>query len=214
VQKEGLHFDAIYTGYLANGEQAEQIIRIVEMLGDEDTCLLVDPAMADNGKLYTCLPDSFPAEMRKLCQRAKIVTPNLTEALLLLGRDASVLPTDKDEIIALVRALRKDTGASVVLTSATTAEGMTGCAVLDKESDEVLFTEQPYVGHGFHGTGDVFSSVLLCAYLSGYGLFEATRIAADFVSRAISRTVDNHPALWYGVNFEAELADLAARLAK
>lgn len=214
LQKENLHFDAIYTGYLANAAQAEQVMRIVDMLADEDTCLLVDPAMADNGKLYAGLSDSFPQEMGKLCRKAQILTPNLTEALLLLGRDPTRVPKTDREMANIVRALNRKTGAAIVLTSASTREGMTGCAVLESADDEVFFYDQPYVGHGFHGTGDVFSSVLLCARLSRCSVFRSTEIAADFVSRVIARTVKENPDLWYGVNFEAELAALAKTLCK
>jgi pyridoxine kinase len=68
------------------------------------------------------------------------------------------------------------------------------------------------VAHGYHGTGDVFSSVLTAAWLRRKTLTEATSIAAEFVRRTIRKTDKNNPNLWYGVNFEAELASLAALL--
>jgi ferredoxin-like protein FixX len=81
------------------------------------------------------------------------------------------------------------------------------------ENGKVTFISEPYVAHGYHGTGDVFSSVLCAALLRGRSLCEATGIAAEFVRRTIRNTAKNNPNLWYGVNFEGELASLSALLA-
>lgn len=211
IKKQNFHFDAIYTGYLANGEQAGIISDIITLLADADTRVIVDPAMADSGVLYTCLPDDFPAEMKKLCRRASVITPNVTEALLLLGRDGHAVPKTREGYEELIRALAREVGTSVVLTSVALEEGAIDCAVC--EGDAVTFISEPYVAHGYHGTGDVFSSVLTAAYLRGRTLVEATSIAAEFVRRTIRKTDKNNPNLWYGVNFEAELPSLAALLA-
>lgn len=211
IKEQGFHFDAIYTGYLANGEQAGIISDIITLLADEDTKIIVDPAMADGGVLYTCLPASFPAEMKKLCRRATVITPNITEALLLLGRNGSDIPTTKAGYEELIRALAKEIGTAVVLTSVALNQDTIDCAVC--EGEDVTFISEPYVAHGYHGTGDVFSSVLTAAYLRGRTLVEATSIAAEFVRRTIRKTDKNNPSLWYGVNFEAELPSLAALLA-
>ncbi|MBQ9736721.1 MAG: pyridoxamine kinase [Clostridia bacterium] len=210
LKKENFHFDAVYTGYLANGAQAEIVSDVITMLADADTRIIVDPAMADGGKLYACLPPTFPAEMEKLCRRASVITPNVTEALLLLGRDGTALPTSKAEYEELILALSERIGTDVVLTSVMLEEGAIDCAVA--EGGRVSFVSEPYVAHGYHGTGDVFSSVLCAALLRGRSLYEATGIAAEFVRRTIRNTAKNNPALWYGVNFEGELASLSALL--
>lgn len=211
IKEQNFHFDAIYTGYLANDAQAEIISDIITLLADEDTRIIVDPAMADGGVLYTCLPATFPAEMKKLCRRASVITPNVTEALLLLGRDGHDVPTTKEGYEELILSLSKDVGTSVVLTSVALEEGAIDCAVC--EDGKVTFVSEPYVAHGYHGTGDVFSSVLTAAYLRGRSLVESTSIAAEFVRRTIRKTDKNNPNMWYGVNFEAELASLSSLLA-
>ena len=211
IKEQNFHFDAIYTGYLANGEQAGIISDIITLLADANTKIIVDPAMAAGGKLYTCLPDSFPAEMKKLCRRASVITPNITEALLLLGRNGSDIPTTKAGYEELIRALAKEIGTAVVLTSVALNQDTIDCAVC--EGEDVTFISEPYVAHGYHGTGDVFSSVLTAAYLRGRTLVEATSIAAEFVRRTIRKTDKNNPSLWYGVNFEAALPSLASLLA-
>lgn len=211
IKEQNFHFDAIYTGYLANGAQAEIVSDIITLLSDADTKVIVDPAMADGGKLYTCLPPSFPEEMKKLCRRAAVITPNVTEALLLLGRDGASVPKDKGGYEELILALAKEVGTSVVLTSVALSEDTIDCAVA--EDGRVTFVSEPYVAHGYHGTGDVFSSVLTAAYLRGRSLVDATSIAAEFVRRTIRKTDKNNPNLWYGVNFEGELSSLASLLA-
>ena len=211
IKEQNFHFDAIYTGYLANGAQAGIVSDIITLLADEDTHIIVDPAMADGGVLYTCLPPSFPEEMKKLCRRASVITPNVTEALLLLGRDGHAVPTDRAGYEELILALAAEVGTNVVLTSVALEEGTIDCAVC--ENGNVTFVSEPYVAHGYHGTGDVFSSVLTAAYLRGRSLVESTSIAAEFVRRTIRKTDKNNPNLWYGVNFEAELSSLASLLA-
>ncbi len=212
IKEQNFRFDAIYTGYLANGAQAEIISDIITLLADKDTKIIVDPAMADSGALYTCLPDSFPLEMKKLCRRASVITPNVTEALLLLGRDPKIPPTTREDYEELILALSREVGTRVVLTSVMLTEGAIECAVA--EDGRVQFVAEPYVAHGYHGTGDVFSSVLTAAWLKGRSLADATGIAAEFVRRTIRKTDKNNPNLWYGVNFEAELSSLASLLSE
>ncbi len=212
IKRQGVHFDAIYTGYLANGAQAEIVKNIISMLADEETRVIVDPAMADHGRLYACLPESFPADMETLCQAASVITPNVTEALLLLGKNADTLPQSEEEYGALARALGEKMDADTVLTSVRFADGKVGCAVWENGKKSLSFISTPFVDHGYHGTGDVFSSVLTASLLGGKDLPHAARIAAEFVHDAIADTANENPSLWYGVNFEKHLVKLNERL--
>ena len=208
IKKQNVHFDAIYTGYLANGAQAEIIKNIIAMLAESDTRVIVDPAMADHGALYSCLPDDFPNDMKTLCRAAAVVTPNVTEALLLLGRSTEVLPQNEEECGELAMALGKDLGTDVVLTSVRFKDGKFGCAVWENGAQKLSFVSFAYVEHSYHGTGDIFSSVLTAALLNGNALTKATEIAAHFVCDVISDTARENPSLWYGVNFEKHLSRL------
>jgi len=212
IKKHNVHFDAIYTGYLANGAQAAIIKEITEMLGEEDTLLIVDPAMADHGKLYSCLPDDFPRDMKTLCYCASVVTPNVTEAMLLMEKDTSLMPKNEAECAALAEELGEDLKTNVVLTSVPFENGRFGCVVWEKEKKETFFVSTKEVPHSYHGTGDTFSSVLTAALLNGKTLVSATKIAAEFVQRVIEKTAAEHPNLWYGVNFEKELSTLKATI--
>lgn len=214
IKKQNVHFDAIYTGYLANGAQAEIVKGIVEMLRDEQTLTVVDPAMADHGKLYACLPEDFPEDMKTLCRAASVVTPNVTEAILLLGRDTSEMPKDENACAVLAEELGKDLDTDVVLTSVPFKDGSFGCAVWENGEKTVFFVSTKEVPHSYHGTGDTFSSVLTAALLAEKSLVSSTKIAAEFVQRVIADTASEHPNLWYGVNFEKELASLSKTISE
>ena len=84
-EKEQITFDGIYTGYLASAEQCEQVCRFFDRFSNEGNLTLVDPAMADNGKLYAAFGPEFPAAMAKVCDKADVIVPNITEASLLTG---------------------------------------------------------------------------------------------------------------------------------
>ena len=214
IKKHNVHFDAIYTGYLANGAQAAIIKKITEMLGEKDTLLIVDPAMADHGKLYSCLPDDFPKDMKTLCYCASVVTPNVTEAMLLLEKDPLLMPKNEHECAALAEELGKNLKTNIVLTSVPYGNGRFGCVVWEHEKGELSFVSTKEVPHSYHGTGDTFSSVLTAALLNGKPLFSATKIAAEFVQRVIEQTANEHPSLWYGVNFEKELSSLSRTISE
>ena len=85
--KEGISFDAIYTGYLGSFEQIHLVSQFFDRFGGQDTLIYVDPAMADNGVLYTGFTPEFAKEMGKLCGKADVIVPNLTEASFMLGVD-------------------------------------------------------------------------------------------------------------------------------
>ena len=83
----GLRFDAIYSGYLASEAQGKLLERAIELLKNDETLVIVDPAMADNGKYYANLGDWMAECFRRLIKKANIITPNITEACLLTGME-------------------------------------------------------------------------------------------------------------------------------
>lgn len=69
---EQISFDGIYTGYLASAEQCEQICDFFDQFATGENLVLVDPAMADNGKLYPAFDENFPATMAKvMCESGR-----------------------------------------------------------------------------------------------------------------------------------------------
>ena len=205
-KKEGLTFDAVYTGYLGSVEQIDLVCEAVDTFGDDSTLLIVDPVMADHGKLYAGFPANFPKEMVRLCAKADIITPNITEAAFMTDLPYMAPPHSKEYIEQLLCSLRKFASGKIVLTGVCFKEGEIGAACLEGENVEYIFT--PYVDAAYHGTGDIFTSTLTCGILKGKSISESALIAAKFTAGCIKITKEEYPEMKYGVNFESQIPNL------
>ena len=197
---EGITFDAFYTGYLANAAQIEKVITLIESLKQDGNLVIIDPAMADNGKLYPAFDSEFPKEMAKLCAKADIVLPNITEACFLTDTEYR---EEYDEAFAkyVVKKLAAQGAKKVVLTGAA-FDGSYGVLVYDSETDEFYNYQQEKIDAAFHGTGDIFSSAFTGSLVRGKSLEESVKIAADYTAECIRITKASPNANWYGVDFE------------
>jgi pyridoxine kinase len=195
----GLEFDAIYTGYLGNFRQVQVVSEVIDLLKTEKTLVFVDPVMADNGKLYTSFNPEFPAEMAKLCRKADIIIPNMTEAAFLLNEQYKPNRTKQD----ITETLRKlsELSETVVLTGVET-ENFYGAAVYCKRTGKPEFVRAEKYEGSFHGTGDIFASVFLGELLNGEKKEAALRKAVKFTSAAIKRTYESKTDRRFGVEFE------------
>lgn len=202
-QTLGLTFDALYTGYLASPEQVEFVEDFFRRFGGENTLRFVDPVMADQGRLYAGFDDGFPEKMRRLCARADIITPNITEACLLTG-----LPYREQHSEAYLRTLLERLLAfgprTVILTGVRPADGRMGVAAMDASGAMSVHLTQ-YIPAVFHGTGDLFASVCVGYLTLGRSTAEAIRRASDYVVQTLRVTSRNPDARWYGVDFETTL---------
>ena len=200
-KKEKISFDAIYTGYLGSTEQIDYVKDMFKTLGNENLVTIVDPAMADYGKLYPAFDAAFVEQMKTLAFSADIILPNITEACFLTGHEYRDKYDEKyiDELLAKLR----DAGAkTVILTGVSYSDTTTGVVVL--EGDNKSYYEHRKIPKGSHGTGDVYASAFVGAYLNGKSAYDAAGIAAEYTVRCIENTVDD-PAHWYGVKFEPVL---------
>ena len=204
-QREGIRFDAILTGYLGSIEAVKTASDIAENLLEDGGLLIVDPAMADHGKLYSGFDGAYVAAMETLCRKAHILLPNLTEAAMLSGHDWKS-KCDKDYVNNVIRALPN---TRVVLTGIGYAPDETG--VLVKDGSRLSHYGHKRVGKSYHGTGDMFAAAFTGALLQGKNMMKAVEIAADFTCKSIENTWNN-PAHWYGVKFETALPDLVRML--
>ncbi len=204
-----LHFDAFYTGYLGSFQQIDMVRETFGMLASLDTLLIVDPVMADNGKLYAHFPQDFPEGMRKLVSEADVIVPNLTEAALLLREPYREGPYDREYIEGLLTRLSSLGPKRVVLTGVWFDTDRLGAASYDAASGAVKVSLAPRVEGYYHGTGDVFASVLTGALLRGANLGQAAELAVNFTAASIRRTQAAGTDIRFGVNFEAGLSMLA-----
>ena len=204
--RQKIGFDAFYTGYVCPS-QIDPILSIFASCARPGAIRVVDPVMADHGKLYTGFGPDFPAKMARLCAGADYVMPNLTEAAFLLGREPVLSGYDEVFVAETVAGLHALGAKNVILTGVSFSPELLGTAVSDGASIRYDFNER--LKSQFHGTGDVFASVFAGSVLRGLPAFEAAALAADVVCEAISQTPPDH---WYGVAFERALPFLTRRL--
>lgn len=207
-KKENIIFDAVYTGYLGSTEQIAYVKDIFAELLKKDGLAIVDPAMADNGKLYPAFDRAYVEEMKTLCAAADVVLPNITETCFLTDSDYRET-YDEGYIRDLAEKLLSLGAKTVVLTGVGYRDGKTGVVVCDRNG--YAYYEHKKIAKGCHGTGDVYASAFVGALLRGKSAFEAAKLAADYTVSCIELTQDD-PAHWYGVKFELALPELIKAL--
>lgn len=204
----GVTFDAIYSGFLGSADQIRIIERFYQQFRGEHTRVLVDPVMGDHGKPYrTCTPD-LCAKMRQLADQADCITPNWTEAALLLDEDYANRPTEETDIRNWLERLSLDGKRSVVLTGVSLTEGQIGAGYFDRITGTTGFAMAHQEPAHFPGTGDLFASVLLGALMRGDELPGSVRQAVDFVQRCVACTLEVGTQPLEGVQFEPLLKEL------
>lgn len=203
-QELDISFKAAYLGYL--GENAlDFLLQNKELLSQK--IILIDPAMADHGKMYRGLSQQYIEKMRQLVTKATILTPNMTEAAFLLGKKA------EENSIQTATSLAQELSTKFDIPNVI----ITGIDLSDEKIGEVGITEgkewsltQRRLPGSFFGTGDIFASVFLAAFMHQYSLKESCSIAADFVERAILNTPKQDPRL--GPNYAAGLSWLLEKV--
>ena len=206
---EKIDFDAFYTGYVSK-DQIPYILDIMAKAARPNALKVVDPAMADNGKLYAGFADDFPKDMANLCRGADFVLPNITEASLLLGCTYKDKGYDKAYVEDLCRGLYKLGAKNVILTGVSFSEDKLGVATFDGSNFDYYFNQR--LNASMHGPGDVYASAFTGALLRGKTPLQAASLAADFVVESMKLTLDDKDH-WYGVKFEKAIPFLISKLA-
>ena len=209
-KKEGLRFDGLYTGYLGSPEQAAMIGQFIDEI--EPAYVFIDPAMADNGKLYAGFGEEIIGAMKSLCDRADLIVPNLTEATLMLGEKYRAPGTyDEAYIHDILRRLAEGGAKIATITGVNYDGARQGIVAYHRETGEFEEYFHENLPVSYHGTGDLFASTLFGAIMREKPLAEALRIAATNVLNAIRATMDD-PAYRYSVKFELVVPQLLAML--
>ena len=206
--KQNIKFDAFYTGYLGSAKQIAYVKEIFDTCGKDGALRIVDPAMADNGKLYAGFDEAFAKTMGELCSAADIILPNITEACLVTGSEYQE-EYGRQYILGLEKKLAAMGPKTVVLTGVSYAPDRTGVAVYENGIEH--YYEHRRLSKNCHGTGDVFASAFTGAMMRGHSAYEAAKIAADFVVVCMENTIDDADH-WYGVKFEPMLPELIKAL--
>lgn len=200
-----IQFDAIYTGFLGSFEQLDLVTQFFETFKTGDNLILVDPVMADNGELYKIFAPEFALGMRRLCEKADIIVPNMTEAVLLLEETYHPGPYTTGYIESILKKLSALGPRKIVLTGVFFDEKELGAATYDAVTGQIAYVFEKRIPGFYHGTGDVFGSALLAGLLNDFSLNEAAAIAVRFVTAAIRKTADAGIDKRFGVNFEQSI---------
>lgn len=202
--KENIKFDAIYTGYLGSTEQIDLVKSIISTCSRENAKIVVDPAMADNGKLYPGFDEKYVSAMKSLVAVSDYVVPNITEACMLTGVEYKT-EYSEEYIADLVAKLLSLGAKNVILTGVSYKANKTGVVVVDNGRD--YYYEHDKLENSCHGTGDIYASAFVGALLKDKSAYESAKIAADYTVSCIKETatLDNH---WYGAAFEPVLGEL------
>ncbi len=208
----GRSYDAFYSGYLASGAQVDQVLCMMDLLCDENTHIFVDPAFGDHGRMYSLMDESMPAQMRKLCSRARTIVPNLTEACFLLDERYPGDGCTPEQIARLSAGLLALGPENVVITDIAFSTEHTGLAIQSKHMPQPVFLFRSRFEGVFHGTGDVFASFLLAGLMNGRTVQDAAALALNLTHEAIAVTLEGGQPLRYGVQFEKILPKLWEQL--
>ncbi|MBR4761607.1 MAG: pyridoxamine kinase [Clostridia bacterium] len=201
--KQNIKFDAIYTGYLGSVTQIEYVKDMFKTLPKDKCAKIVDPAMADNGKLYTGFNAEFVENMKSLVFSADMILPNITEACLLTDTEYRE-KYEESYIDGLVERLLNYGAKTIILTGVSYDDETTGVLVVENGTKK--YYRHRKISRGSHGTGDIYASAFVGAYLNGDDVFKAAKIAADYTVLCIENTVDDDSHR-YGVKFEPMLKE-------
>ena len=196
----GLSFDGIYTGYMATTEQIRQAMEAVERLSGSRTQVVVDPVLGDHGRLYASMTEEMAQAMGKLCAQAQVITPNLTEAAILLGLSPDALLDRRG--VELAVELSGQGQRSVVVTGITPEPGYTGAVWFDHTTGTSGTTVAVRAPGEYPGTGDLFAAVLTGSLMMGESLERGVSRAAHFIARCASYTAALGTDAREGVLFE------------
>lgn len=205
-KKLGIEFEAVYTGFLGSEEQVGSCLEFFSSY--PDAIKLVDPVMGDNGKAYKTCGESLQNRMKELVSAADIITPNMTEAAMLLGESYKTEPLTRSDAKSLLLKLCKLGPKCVVVTGAELASGELANIGYDSENGSFWYVPCEYVPVNYPGCGDIYASVLLGSMLGGGSLPIAMSTATDFTELCVKTTFGYGSDPRYGVMFESVLGNL------
>ena len=210
-----LGFAGIYTGFLGSLRQIGLTGSFIRTFRRKDTLVVIDPVMGDHGKPYRTYTPKLCRGVGTLSRLADVIVPNRTEAAILLERDYGEVTLDREEDCRRwAEALSLEGRRSVVLTGVSLAPDRIGAACFDRDTGAVEIVSAPRVAGSFHGTGDLFASVLTGGLVRGMDLAAAAALAADFTALCARRTAEQTYLEREGVDFEPLLWRLGAELAE
>lgn len=209
-KKLDAHFDGIITGFIPNSKQGRIISSFIDTFKRDNTIVLVDPVMGDNGELYPCYDNESINAIKSLSKKADIITPNLTELCCLCYEDYNNISSlSYNALIDKIASMSKSLNQIVITTGINISTDEIGTAVYQNGNIDVVKSKK--IGGSFSGTGDILASIIGASAVKGIPLLDATKMASKFITKSIEQTIkdtngDFNPA--DGVHFEGQLMSL------
>jgi len=209
-KKLAVEFDAIYSGYLGAAKQVDTVTKFINDFRNDETLVVVDPVMGDNGKLYAAFTPEMVVKMRELVALADVITPNLTEAAFLLGEDYKPQISIKELKDWAWRL--SDLGPEKVIMTSVTDEAQNNSSViaLNRLDKRFWLVGCDYIPAHYPGTGDAFASVMVGSLLQGDSLPIALDRAVQFISLGVRATFGHNHKPTEGILLEKVLPSLNA----
>ena len=201
-----LTFDGIVSGFLGSEAQIEIVMDVIRQFGQEDTKVIIDPIMGDHGETYATYTPAMCSRMKELVGLGDLVTPNLTEACILTGREYREEGWHRADLLAMAEEILKMGPSGVVITGV--KEGAYLTNVIAERDRGAAFCRSLRIGRERPGTGDVFSAIVAAEAVKGSSLTDAAKKAARFVKRCILKSEELDVPVQNGVCFEEVLAEL------
>lgn len=205
----GVDADAIYSGFLGSKEQVDVIKSVYKTY--PHALKIVDPVMADHGEVYPTYNDELCQAMADLACEADILTPNLTEAAIILGEPIGEkwggANIDDAEAHRIVNALLDRGAKYVVLKGIQREDGIIRNFVGGKDMS-IVEASNEFLPYMLHGTGDLYASTLLAAVMVGKNLAEAVEFAGNITHDAMLVSSKQPDFQDRGVNFESLLGQV------
>lgn len=203
-----LHFDAMYSGFLGSEQQIDVVANIFDTFKASNTLVVVDPVMGDDGKAYKTYTPGMCSRMRELVAKADLVTPNITEAAILLDKPYESAPTEPEDFKPWLDELSDGGKRSVVITGVRPTHCRIGQVYFDRTHGVCGYIEREFAGQMFHGTGDLYTSVVVGALMHCKPLADSVELAAEFVRECCELSFNDGTSSAEGVRFESLLYKL------
>ena len=206
-KKRKVSFDGIYTGYLSGVSQVEWVEQFMQEFANPQTKIFVDPVLGDEGVYYRGFGDEMCQAMKKLCGKADVITPNLTEVLFLLGKKADLKAESQnlEQIRSYAKQLSQLGPKTVIITGVGQGEKIWNIGYSAKE-DSFFEVSTQKTGEGYSGTGDILTSVICGCMIKGESPQKALKKAAAFLQASIEEAVEDKTDPNEGVAFEHHLS--------
>ena len=199
--KENIEVDAIYTGYIGDERQFDYVLVCKDKILKDKGLLIVDPAMADHGKLYPALNENIVLGMKKICAKADYIIPNITEACFLTDNEYKEV-YDEEYINKLLNDLYSIGAKNIILTGVSYEKDKIGAVYYNGVDKCSYFSNK--ISTSYHGTGDIFSSVIVGNIMNNVSIYDNLKDAVEFIIECILNTI-NDDIHRYGVKFEEVL---------